>query len=500
MKIKTVCEKTGLTDRTIRYYIEEGLITPSFTENYLGRKSFDFSDDDISKLCDIATLRNFDFSISEINKLLSAPKSSLEIIKTVKDRISKELANNEKKLTALSSLNENTIYTLSELARELSKPEMISYAIEDIDKNIWHRIALVFKSIIFFLIVWLPIIMTVGIILSLLVKFEHPIVDKHYLLVALIMLIPSVLSIISTKIKMLHHRIFKTVLLSICVICIPIGIFISFSTVRECKHNWNTIAVETEASCTQDGKIVMRCDDCREIMTETVKKLPHTIVFDNQIQATCDKEGLSRGEHCSVCKTVLIKQEIIPIKEHIYVKNQINPTCNKNGYELFTCNCGDGYIGSMLSATEKHDFKKNAELGYICSTCSLEVCEYGFVTGTSWGDESTMRYYITGIVDGINEIERTLVIYGNGDMPNPTYQSHHPWRKSNYVEEITSIVICEGVTSIADGAFSGTISDDGFFGNPFHSVQSFIIKGNTLTVDTDSPNINGIECDITYVN
>lgn len=25
MKIKAVCEQTGLTDRTIRYYIEEGL-------------------------------------------------------------------------------------------------------------------------------------------------------------------------------------------------------------------------------------------------------------------------------------------------------------------------------------------------------------------------------------------------------------------------------------------------------------------------------------------
>jgi len=43
MKIKAVCERTGLTDRTIRYYIEEGLLSPSFNENYIGRKSFDFT-------------------------------------------------------------------------------------------------------------------------------------------------------------------------------------------------------------------------------------------------------------------------------------------------------------------------------------------------------------------------------------------------------------------------------------------------------------------------
>ena len=39
MKIKAVCEATGLTDRTVRYYIEEELISPVYTENYLGRKT-----------------------------------------------------------------------------------------------------------------------------------------------------------------------------------------------------------------------------------------------------------------------------------------------------------------------------------------------------------------------------------------------------------------------------------------------------------------------------
>lgn len=42
MKIKAVCEETGLTDRAVRYYIDEGLIRPEFTENYIGRRSYDF--------------------------------------------------------------------------------------------------------------------------------------------------------------------------------------------------------------------------------------------------------------------------------------------------------------------------------------------------------------------------------------------------------------------------------------------------------------------------
>ena len=47
MRIKKVCDLTGLTDRTVRYYIEEQLISPAYTENYLGRKAFAFSDSDV---------------------------------------------------------------------------------------------------------------------------------------------------------------------------------------------------------------------------------------------------------------------------------------------------------------------------------------------------------------------------------------------------------------------------------------------------------------------
>ena len=36
VKIKAVSELTGLTTRTIRVYIDEKLIAPKFTENYLG--------------------------------------------------------------------------------------------------------------------------------------------------------------------------------------------------------------------------------------------------------------------------------------------------------------------------------------------------------------------------------------------------------------------------------------------------------------------------------
>lgn len=86
MKIKSVCEQTGLTDRTIRYYIEEKLIFPLYTENYLCRKTYCFSEKDIKDLNDIAVLRKFDFTLEEIKSVINDAETSKVILSNVKDR------------------------------------------------------------------------------------------------------------------------------------------------------------------------------------------------------------------------------------------------------------------------------------------------------------------------------------------------------------------------------------------------------------------------------
>lgn len=73
MRMKAVCEATGLTDRAVRYYIEEGLIAPDYTESYTGRKTFDFTESDIRQLRDIAVLRKFEFTVEEIRTMLHDP-------------------------------------------------------------------------------------------------------------------------------------------------------------------------------------------------------------------------------------------------------------------------------------------------------------------------------------------------------------------------------------------------------------------------------------------
>ena len=79
MKIKEVCERTGLTDRTIRFYIEKGLLT---TDSRLvnGRINRDYSEEDILLLNDISTLRKAGFSIQDILDMQNSSRDINDII------------------------------------------------------------------------------------------------------------------------------------------------------------------------------------------------------------------------------------------------------------------------------------------------------------------------------------------------------------------------------------------------------------------------------------
>ena len=89
MKMKDVLEQTGLTDRAVRLYMENGLISPSCNESYAGRKNIEFSEEDIEALKNVATLRKAGFSINEI-KLLK--QGSVPCRKTVEEFIGKTAA------------------------------------------------------------------------------------------------------------------------------------------------------------------------------------------------------------------------------------------------------------------------------------------------------------------------------------------------------------------------------------------------------------------------
>lgn len=108
MKIKEVIEQTGLTDRAIRLYISNGLITPVSQRSYTGRNSYDFTEEDINQLKRIALLRKADFSLEQIRILQQGGEPVREMLAEYLAEKQEHLNRNQKILAALQTISPET--------------------------------------------------------------------------------------------------------------------------------------------------------------------------------------------------------------------------------------------------------------------------------------------------------------------------------------------------------------------------------------------------------
>ena len=89
MKIKEVSQLTGLSKKTIRFYEEEGLITPEKTYQN-GRAYRCYTQADIQALDEVALLRRARFSVEEIKTILSAPEEIPALFDSYRQRLRTE--------------------------------------------------------------------------------------------------------------------------------------------------------------------------------------------------------------------------------------------------------------------------------------------------------------------------------------------------------------------------------------------------------------------------
>ena len=83
-------------------------------------------------------------------------------------------------------------------------------------------------------------------------------------------------------------------------------------------HNYEAVA--TAPTCTAAGYTTYTCSNCGDIYTDDeTAALGHTEVIDAGVAATCTTAGKTEGKHCSVCKEVLVAQEVVPAKGHTEV-------------------------------------------------------------------------------------------------------------------------------------------------------------------------------------
>jgi len=120
LKIHEVSKITHLSQKTIRYYEERGLITPDI-EVIRNRNFRDYSEHTLCLLLSISTLRKLLFSIDEIKTILEQPIKMDEILTAYENRILEETKQRTLILSTLSAIKENdTIKDILSLSNAFS--------------------------------------------------------------------------------------------------------------------------------------------------------------------------------------------------------------------------------------------------------------------------------------------------------------------------------------------------------------------------------------------
>lgn len=120
MKMKEVLAQTGLTDRAVRLYIDNGLIAPDIEENYSGRKNIEFSQSDIDRLKNIALLRKIGFSIPDIKEISQGSENTKTIIEAFIQQKQENIESDTLVLEQLKNIPLDTKITMESLCLQLS--------------------------------------------------------------------------------------------------------------------------------------------------------------------------------------------------------------------------------------------------------------------------------------------------------------------------------------------------------------------------------------------
>ena len=230
MKMKDVLEQTELTDRAVRLYMENGLVSPTCSENYAGRKNIEFSDEDVTALKNVATLRKAGFSINEI-KLLK--QGSVPCRKTVAEFIEKTTAKIEsdkavvEKLEAVVMAEDLSIETICESLNSATEEKEIPES--DIKLSLAEKIEKYFfilVSVVGFLWLILALVIQIFVIVSRDFKFIVPETEFYIKWTTLIYIaFVSVFLLYKYKISKKTTPTKKRAIISIilCILLIPVG-------------------------------------------------------------------------------------------------------------------------------------------------------------------------------------------------------------------------------------------------------------------------------------
>ncbi len=189
--------------------------------------------------------------------------------------------------------------------------------------------------------------------------------------------------------------IFSVLVLSLALLasCDHIGNLGQGGENQECKHiggiptctQWgvctkcNTEYIEPTghlggiATCTEWGK----CTSCGIAYIEPT---PHIESVDLSVAPACTKAGLTEGKHCSVCKAIIVAQNVVPALGHTEVVDKaVAATCTETGLtEGKHCSvCGDITVTQIETSVIPHEYTdKYDESCNVCGSIRDAECAH----------------------------------------------------------------------------------------------------------------------------
>ena len=143
------------------------------------------------------------------------------------------------------------------------------------------------------------------------------------------------------------------------------------------------IPVVTQPTCTEQGYTTCICTNCGDKY-----KVDYTNALDHKYEnvvvknATCTEKG-RKEQQCTRCGDVGNSWVIQP-KGHTYSEVVTSPTCTKDGYTTYTCDCGDTYMKNMIPAIGHEDNDVDAHCDYCDELLCNHDCHKGGITGFFW--------------------------------------------------------------------------------------------------------------------
>ena len=141
MKLKDVCESTGLSRKTIRLYEEKGLLVPQM-EHRNGRDYREYTQEDVDALREIATLRRAWFTMDEIARMQQNPETIGEIFPQYLQWLEKQKTTLEFLLKAAKNVDPSKIQSVSELSEKMREAETMPLPAADIEPKFQYLDAL----------------------------------------------------------------------------------------------------------------------------------------------------------------------------------------------------------------------------------------------------------------------------------------------------------------------------------------------------------------------